>query len=471
MKSFLSNNNLFLSICILLYFIVFLLSSGIPFFSDVVYHAKLASLFLDNAVTYPLDNDNGNPPFYGIYLMLWWKILGKSLWVSHLAMLPVVIGISFEFFKLLKRYVPKRLIPFGLLLLLIEPTLLTQYILMGYDLFFVYLFLLGTNSILNRRYLPYCLALVILPFINLRGFSFVIALSIIHFTFLFIIEKRAINFKDLAIYLPTIFCFSLWLFYHKIKTGWFIIAPSNAIEGHHLISIKGIMWHLFYNIWYILDFGRAAIWLFIVGIIGYFQFIKKKPVFSKDLKHLAFFTFIPLFTYAVLFIGFAYFTSHRYILPVYLFATIAFIHLLQHLKKSYQYIFIAIISLLLVTGNYWIYPERLSNGWASSLKVLPYFSLKQQLVTYMQAHDIDYNDAASHFPVTLHQKDEYLTNNDFYLQDLDNLPMDKARYVVHTNVSNMFSVEEMKTLQTEWKLLKEWQKGLVYIRLYRNPRR
>ena len=48
----------------------------------------------------PQEVDSGNPPLFGFYHAIWWKIFGPSLWVSHLAMLPFLLGIVYILFKI-----------------------------------------------------------------------------------------------------------------------------------------------------------------------------------------------------------------------------------------------------------------------------------------------------------------------------------------------------------------------------------
>ena len=135
-------------ILIPLLLIVSIISCRIPFFWNMVRYSQIAQYYIStnfSSLYIPQELDNGNPPFYGLYFALIWKLFGKSLLVSHLAFYPFVIGLFIQFYFLCKKFLPEKLIPLALILLLIEPTILTQSLLMGYDIVLMFLFLLGLN--------------------------------------------------------------------------------------------------------------------------------------------------------------------------------------------------------------------------------------------------------------------------------------------------------------------------------------
>jgi hypothetical protein len=67
---------------------VHIISRNHPFFWDTVLTSTIAQWFYengtDNGIT-PLIWDSGHPTLFQLYLSSAWKILGKSLYVSHLA--------------------------------------------------------------------------------------------------------------------------------------------------------------------------------------------------------------------------------------------------------------------------------------------------------------------------------------------------------------------------------------------------
>ncbi|MBL0080448.1 MAG: hypothetical protein IPP53_15465 [Bacteroidetes bacterium] len=75
------------------WFIIWIIATANnPFFWDTVLTSKIAQYFYENGfgnLIVPIDLDAGHPPFFQIYLSILWKLFGKSLLVSHLAMLPL----------------------------------------------------------------------------------------------------------------------------------------------------------------------------------------------------------------------------------------------------------------------------------------------------------------------------------------------------------------------------------------------
>src|SRR5665811_945241 len=95
---------------IILYLIFTLLVVGtmrFPFFWDTIqlgsehahffYETNFRIIILPNVI------DSGHIPILGIYLASIWTLFGKSLLLSHLAMLPFVLGIVFQSIQLCRR--------------------------------------------------------------------------------------------------------------------------------------------------------------------------------------------------------------------------------------------------------------------------------------------------------------------------------------------------------------------------------
>jgi hypothetical protein len=82
------------------------------FFWDTVQLAsKHAHFFYETdfrSIILPNEIDSGHIPTLGFYLALIWKIAGKTLMVSHLSMLPFVIGIVCQTIILVRRHFSKE---------------------------------------------------------------------------------------------------------------------------------------------------------------------------------------------------------------------------------------------------------------------------------------------------------------------------------------------------------------------------
>ncbi|MEA1897674.1 MAG: hypothetical protein U9N53_08430, partial [Bacteroidota bacterium] len=121
---------IFLGITLLTYFV----SEHIFFWDTVQLASRHAHFYFENnfnELFLPDEIDSGHIPSFGIYLALAWKLFGKSLFVSHFAMLPFLYGIILQAWLLIKKYFPPQLSLPVLILLLADPTLLSQSILVS----------------------------------------------------------------------------------------------------------------------------------------------------------------------------------------------------------------------------------------------------------------------------------------------------------------------------------------------------
>ena len=81
--------------CLGLAILIPLMSLPMPFFWDsILLGSEVGQHFFNNGLgawILPTELDSGHPPGFGWYLAVWWKFLGLSLPVAHLAMMPVLI--------------------------------------------------------------------------------------------------------------------------------------------------------------------------------------------------------------------------------------------------------------------------------------------------------------------------------------------------------------------------------------------
>jgi len=89
----------------LLFTIITIVVKDNGFFWDALLQAsKYAQFYYENnfgQLLVSADLDAGHPPLFGIYLAGIWKIFGQSLVVSHFAMLPFLLGIVWQVYRLI----------------------------------------------------------------------------------------------------------------------------------------------------------------------------------------------------------------------------------------------------------------------------------------------------------------------------------------------------------------------------------
>lgn len=440
------------------------ISLNIPFFWDGTFFSGLSVYFYDTGFHHFIaqaSNDTGAFPFFSIYLTIAWKCFGKSLAVSHLAILPFLFGITYEYLQLAKRFLNSKTIIFSMVLLIIEPVFITQSVLMGYDLFLCYFFLLALNSLYSNKKTRYSITLIFLSLMSIRGTMLMGSLFLID-----LLIKRKLNFSFVKAYLPSLLLLSFWTVFHQQQTGWYIFSPLRENNTEQFGNLKMFFMQFIYIIWKNIDFGRITLWLvFIYAII---QPLKKKDLLK--INELIQLLFIPLLVLSFFMILIKNPIGHKYFLSTFLTLNIAVCYVLEQLKNSQKKrIIFTLITISLIAGNFIVYPQRYGNGWDSSLKIIPYFNLNKEMKSYIKENKIETKDIATQFPLTNDYKYSYLNDtNDFYT-DIEKNPIGSYRYFLYSNIINTNRIEDLTKIQKDWIPENSISRGTVVITLYRNP--
>lgn len=441
--------------------------AGIPFFWDGTFFSEVACRFYDGTYTpwdCPINLDNVTFPVYSTYLALAWKLFAKSLFVSHLVLLPFLLGIVFEFYKLAKHFLSDKFVSLSLLLLVMQPTLGTQSILMGYDVPLLYFFLCSVNLLLNSRLVLYSFILPFVGLYSIRGLFLYIALFIIVIAFKYKKEKWESLFTAFKLHAFSALLIILWFVYHKIKTGWFIISPIHESTDEQVHSAGMMLRQTAYIGWKLLDFGEVCLWLFLVIYGGIFLRKNTNEQFKIQLQLLL----IPIALSAALMIPFSNPIGHRYFMFGNTILIIAVSFLLEQFKKQWlSFCLFLFFCTSLLSGNFWIYPEKYGNGWDASLKILPYFELKNKMDHYIKEQSIPANDIGTQYPLIADTRYSYLTTDSYFYNNVWSGPIGKYTYFLHTNVINTDIPEQITIVKKEWKLLQRYESGLVYLELYK----
>ena len=144
------------------------------FFWDTVQLGSIhAQFYFDNNFSFfflPENIDSGHPPTFGIYIALIWKIFGKSLVTSHFAMLPFLMGIIFYAEKLGKYFFQDSIFTFAfILLLIVDPCLAGQAILVTPDIAIAFFFLMSLDGAFNQKRKILAIGVAGLCLISMRG--------------------------------------------------------------------------------------------------------------------------------------------------------------------------------------------------------------------------------------------------------------------------------------------------------------
>ncbi len=458
-----------------------------PFFWDTIQLAsKHAHYFYEtnfHSIILPNDIDSGHIPTLGFYLAIIWKCLGKTLIASHLAMLPFVLGIVYQSILITKKLFKSNWQNKALIILLIDSTLMAQCTLVSPDVLLVFFFLMALNNLISGKRLFYLIALSGLVLVSMRGMMCIAAFFVADIIYdccqnevfsknVKISQKFksffAISFfQNFLKYLPAIIISASFLAWHYYKTGW--IGYHKDMPWSTLfetVNIKGFIWNIFILGWRLTDFGRLFIW--ITGVYCAWDFFRYRPKFDANFKIL-------LIVFACIFLALSQavllhkgLSGHRYLLPVYLlFSLLVSYYLFEYSANiKLRNIFFVIITIGLLSGNFWVYPDKISKGWDSSLSYLPYFHLREKMMNYMKESSIPFDKTGTAFPNL--SKFEYidLSNQDGSFAPLD---LKSNNYVFYSNIYNDFNDSELFELNANWKKIQEFKLIQVKVALYKKP--
>ena len=471
---------------IILYLIFTLLVVGtmqFPFFWDTIqlgsehahffYETNFRSIILPNVI------DSGHIPILGIYLASIWTLFGKSLILSHLSMLPFVLGIVFQSIQLCRRLFSSEWYYAITILLLADATLLAQCSLISPDVILMFFFIMAINHWFSKKKLWYTIALAGMALASMRGMMCVAAMGFTQAVDYFLRHKNtgkgfAAYFKILSkllsdllpAYLPAIFITGSFLVWHYVKTGW--IGYHTSMPWYPLfekVNFAGAIYNIGILGWRLIDFGRVFVW--IVAACCIVHYLKYRPKVNSTLQSLIILSVSVLLIFSYIVVFHKNLSGHRYLLPVYFsFALTVYYYLFHFADFKWKKAFVILMLAGLLSGNFWIYPDSIAKGWDSTLAYLPYHPLRKQMMEYMQLKGIKMSETGTTFPN--HGKLKYFDVSDNE-DSFDTINMKTNRYIFYSNVFNDVSDEELKELSDSWKNIKEYRCLQVRITLYKKP--
>lgn len=423
------------------------------------YKSNFASLIL------PTHIDTGHIPALGYYIALVWKVFGKNLVIAHLAMLPFILGIVFQVFLLVKHFVSTPIfVVWAMILILSDATLLSQIILVSPDIVLLFFFLLGLNAIVSQKRNLLLLVLFGLFLISMRGIIAAFTLFLIDFILTY--KKTNIfstSIKIAKIYFLPFLLFLAFHFYHYTQTDWFWTHPNSAWEiGRAKNNISGLFYNAGIFVWRLIDFGRV----FIVLSLAILLLKLRKSLFENSkTKHLFFIFCIVGIILSIPFLYYKTLTGHRYLLPfiVIMYLITAYFITQLTISNKLKTSFFAFLIISSLSGNFWVYPEKIAQGWDSTLGHIPYYSLQQKMNTYLDENQIIFSEVGTAFPM-LGKHSVIFINND--TRSFKTKEIGKDSYILYSNVNNDFNADEMEILNKKYKIIYELKSPTVFMKLY-----
>lgn len=419
----------------------------------------------------PDEMDSGHPPFFGMYVAFCWKILGKTLAVSHLSMLPFLWGITWQSMRLGEKILGEWQAFFLILILKINPISAGQSVLVTPDTPLLFFFLMALNSILNThksRFNTVLLSLAVLglSMISMRGMMVGVALFL--FQVYKVWESKELSLKKgVLTMLPYSLgglCALSFLIYHFEAKGWVgYYAGSRWAPAFERVDIQGFIKNTVVLAWRLVDAGHLILWGVIAYAVVYFYKNKSWRSFKMTPQYgvLLGLLLVVLSPALLLHQGLL---QHRYLLPVYCVINVLSLKLVSDMKAGtipnilYSLIFVGLFS-----GHFWIYPQPIATSWDTTLAHLPYYRLRSEMLDFIEKEKIPLEAIGTAYPNSNTFKYTDLKNS---TAQLDSLNFDKNRYVFYSNVMNDFNQPELEELKKNWKILKILRGGQVEVILY-----
>jgi len=416
----------------------------------------------------PVSLDSGHPPLFGLYLAAMWSLLGKSLMVSHFAILPFTCISIYAIGELGRYFLDKRWW-YAPTVLLLDPTFAAQNVLVSPDALLVAFFLTSVFAIVKQKRFLLAFSCTLLALISMRGMMCVATLYFFYsYHRIFYTSTASFRWVQLIKYfLPFSIATLLagaFLLYHYLETGWIgYHADSPWAASFEKVNIEGFFKNILLLGWRILDFGR----IFEVVICVVLWIIARKTLDVKIslLFVLLFWSFVFLVPSTLLHKSLS---AHRYLLPIFVCIHLITLRLLvvkfQHRAIGF-YLFL-LVNIGFLTGNLWKYDKFTAQGWDASLAHLPYYSLREQAIEYLDEKGIPLEKVGTVFPEVGARKFRALNDREDGFKQAD---LQSDNYIFYATTMNDFSNETLMLLEKDWKVEKTWKKFGIEVILYQRP--
>ncbi len=469
-----SHRSLFL-LSFVFYTLLTCLSSAVPFFWDnILLGSQFAHHFYDSGFSQLIPNaevDAGHPMGYGVYLAAAWTLFGKTLAVSHWAIWPFLLMMSWYWLKIADHFLEGKWVFVALLLLWIEPTILTQCVMGTSDVVLLAFSFGALWCILSEQRKLLSLFIIGMAVVSLRGIYWALLLYVFDlFNMLFDKERRGVRQAVYLIlpYLPAALITIAYYGIHYQQVGWLVRQPGSRWSHHY-----GMVWESFYCykrtqflLWRFVDFGRLFVWISTGFALVLYAWNRKFPT-TKQWKIIALFL-IPFVLFSLPMIPQKSPMMHRYYMLQYLMVGLLCLSLLINLRS--RWLSGLCLSLLIVgqlTGHLWLYPDRFGMGWDATLGHLPYYSMKAEMLEYIDEKDIAYEEVLASFPMLQTGESTDLNGDLRRFKPFREKILKDNSYLLQTNINNGFLPKHMAELQRDWVIEKEFRSYPIYLRLWR----
>jgi len=457
-----------------------ILTARLPFFWDTLqlasrhahffYETGFSSLFLPN------DMDSGHIPVFGMFLALMWMIFGKTLLVSHLSMLPFVLGTVFFTGKLVRLVVSNRHAWFWTTLLLSDAAMVTQFTLVSPDVWLLFFLSMALYAFFSRKRVWLTIAVTGLTLTSMRGMMLTAALFTAGWISVLMLRRTGGFFaaswsyirKSFPVYVVPFLIAGAYLGMHYLQKGWIGYHDDMPWAEHfRRTDLAGLFRNGLVLAWRLTDNGRIFTW--IIGLFLIIRIIRSNREIGITGKKIVVVSFVVLMILSFSMLTYRNLSGHRYLIPVFYLLILTVVWgLNQSPGIRYKKLIAGLLLAGLISGHFWVYPDRISKGWDAMLAYLPYQSLRKEMIRYIDHERIEFREVGTDFPNNIPLKYIDLTDDNRSFGSIED-GTDNFRYIFYSNVFNGFSDDELNDLFSKWKVVKKLNRGQVKVILFENP--
>jgi len=397
--------------------------------------------------------DSGHPPLLGMLLALTWTAFGKSLLVSHAIMFPFLVMIIYQTGRLTEKLFPASYLFAANALLLFEATLMAQSTLISPDVILMAFFLYALNATISMKRWHLAIALLVLSMLSMRGMmccALIFVLNVYQYLNGYAKKQNAKAIVTTFLpFIPGAIVALSFLVYHYEQTGWLGYHPESPwADAFKRPGMRGFFFNLFVLGWRLGDFGRIFVWIVLAFCLAWIVRKKPGPLQSYPGNWLLFLAIASIGILGLPLTFYKNLLAHRYLLPAYFSVNLLTLHLLIKLfRRARAKLVILCLVIGELTGNFWVYPKGIAMGWDSTLAYLPYFSLRQECLDWLNEHHVSDKIVGTGFPNESCFKYTNLGEDGPCFSSY-NLQADQ--YIIYSNVFNDFSKSQIDTLYKNW---------------------
>jgi hypothetical protein len=437
----------------------------LPFIGDSIITNLLGAenIYNNNFSTiwnYPA-NDAGHPTLYPIVIALFWSVLGKALWATHLVQVLMGFLLVVVVYKVALHYLGTTTAMFGVLLFCISPSYVVLLTNALPQLPLTLLFFWAFYFVLKKNKLGFIISASLMMWVHLQAaylLLFLAAFDALQYMLENGIKKIPLWFKNnfLKYSIPFI-GFLAWAYFHYQEFGWAITSPNYLREPP---SLKLIAYNFAIAFWRIIDFGYIAP---LVAIVIFF--IKnRKQLYPADtlVELLSNYSLLLLVLGGGISISFAYPPAHRYFLPTTIFLLLLFAGIIEQFTLVRKRIAALLAVTALIVGNFFYYPGKCIGD--SNIAYLPIYELEQEIKQDFSDSITFYTYAPLSYPQAIRHLD---SSKGIRLKGLYNKPFDEVAYILSSNMNCEFSFDGIRQLKG-WHGT-TYEKNGIYVNIYANP--